>query len=280
MSMGMGPGYAIEDIEDDEYHDTGRGWSVVMPSMGPESPRAFLQSMTGGPGQGMRNTYGAAAALVGRMGRLTFNLLLLGIILAILAIPLSIGYLRLSTIRTASPVRAQPTAAVPTVVAGPGFQSFSAHQFALAYPSGWEHTSSTQSMAQVGSFQEDDFFDPATSTSLFTVDTMPAVPSDHMQLTLDALAQGYKQGSAAAFTPLSAPQRGVTLDGHAALEDAFTFDYSTGSKVVSMQGAALAYTQGLTTYVVVYAAPAAQLGAIQKQAFAPMLASFRLPVQR
>lgn len=281
VDMGlMGPGYAIENSADDEYHNTGRGWSVAMPNVEPDAPRSFLQSLTGGPARGGYNTYGAAAAaIVARMGRLTFNLVLLAIILAVLAIPISLGLLRLSTIRQLLPIPAHPTAAVPTIVAGPGFQIYSSPQFGLAYPTGWTHTNSTQSVAQVGTFQQDDFTDPTTATTIFTVDTLQAVPSDHLQLTLDTLAQSYRRGSAANFTPLSAPAQGGTLAGHAAPEDVFTFDYNMGSKTLSMQGAALAYTQGLTTYVVIYAAPKAQFGAIQKQTFAPILASLRLPAQ-
>jgi hypothetical protein len=269
------PGDIPSEI-DPNYHDSGRGWSVVAPAMREEAP-AFVQRMSSGP----RRTTGAAfgevgAALFGRMARTTFNLTLLAVILAILAIPVSIGLGRLAALRpSASAVAASKTPRpVPTAYAG--YTLYHTGLFSISYPNGWTEGTTARGVSTGATEQETDFTSPA-KTTIFAVGTLPAVVSDQNAPTLQAVASAFPSGNTANYVTIGAPATGKTVDGQATLEVDFTCDYVvSGRQLVNLQGTILLRTQGLTTYVVGYVAPRSQFASVQGQTFNPMVASLRL----
>lgn len=267
----------IPDEIEPDYHDTGRGWSIAMPAMQEDQPRR-MGTMTGGP----RRTGGAALgevglALLGRLGRYTFNLTLLAIILAILAIPVSMGLARLSSLRPpAKPPAAVSKTAQPVPTPYAGYTSYAGALFSISYPQGWTVATATRDVTPGGSEAETTFASP-DKTTFFVMGTFTAVPSDQTQFTLQAVARAFPGGSCANFTAISAIGVGATLAGHPAIKMDFTCDYlPSANHLETLQATALLRTEGLTTYVVIYAAPRGGVSGAQEQFFNPMLTSLRL----
>jgi hypothetical protein len=270
------PSEIPSEIEQD-YHDTGRGWSVAMPPMQQEPP-AFARRMTAG----QRRTGGAAlgevgAALVGRLGRYTFNLMLLAIILALLAIPVSMGLARLAALQPqSSPAVAAAKTPRPVPTPYSGYASYRADLFSLSYPKDWTQTTVSHNVSPGGSEQEIDFTSP-DKTSFFGVGTLAAVPNDQSQFTLQAVARGFPTAGTTSYVIVGSSSTGKVVDGQSTIEIDFTCDYLvTAQRLVVLHGTALLRTQGLTTYVVMYAAPNNQFSSAQGQTFNPMLASLLL----
>jgi hypothetical protein len=217
-----------------------------------------------------------ALALVGRLTRYTFNLILIAGILVILAIPVSIGLARLTTLHPNAPAVAAAKTPRPVPTPYSGYASYTSKLFSISYPKDWGNTTSAHQIS-CGCTQQEADFTSADKTTLFTIGTLAAVPSDQGQSTLQAVARGYLGAAAANYTTIAAPAVGKTVDGKAAIEIDFSCDYLVSAQhMVTLHATALLRTQGLTTYLVIYAAPHDQFAAAQSQTFNPMLASLVL----
>jgi hypothetical protein len=261
---------------DPDYPDRGRGWSVAARPMQEEAP-PYVQRMTNSP----RRTGGAALsevgiALFGSMARTTFNLTLLAIILAILAIPVSIGLGKLALLRPSAPAVAAAKTPHPVATPYAGYASYQNGLFSISYPNGWSKGTASRVIDSVGNEQETDFTSP-DKTSIFAVGMLAAVPSDQSRPTLQAVASVFPAGNTANYITIGVPAVGKTVDGQAAIEIDFTCDYiAPGQHLVNLQGTVLLRSQGLTTYMVGFVAPRSQFASVQGQFFGPMLASLRL----
>ncbi|MGZ6376550.1 MAG: hypothetical protein ACXWPI_17755, partial [Ktedonobacterales bacterium] len=81
--------------------------------------------------------------VVAGMSRLTFNLLLLGLVLCILAVPTFIGLQRLpSLLPGAAPTTAVQKTAIPTPQLAQGFSGFLNDDFSITYPTVWHQSAS------------------------------------------------------------------------------------------------------------------------------------------
>jgi hypothetical protein len=267
------------ELDESARYDTGRGYAIVVPTGADPASASFLGQLP----PGITRQSSLLSAVVYGLSRFTFNALLLGIILAILAIPTAIGLIRLINSSAASlATRTQPTATPrPVPTAYPGYQTFRAGAYTIAFPSAWTHTGSSSTITTPDAtaplaIPEDRFSGP-TNVSL-VVGATPLVADDQLQPILDGVAGAYQSGSGTSNFQTVAPARaGPTLDGQPSLLEKFTFVQFVRTQSVTFEGEALIANpqRGSYTCVLVFLAPQAQFAGLRTQYLAPMLASFR-----
>ncbi|HEY7832903.1 MAG TPA: zinc ribbon domain-containing protein, partial [Ktedonobacterales bacterium] len=236
--------------------DTGRGWRIVAPVVDPSSATnlGWIAPAQPRPSQ--------ALALIGGLSRLTFNVLLLSIILAILAIPVGIGLMRLrGTPQGQTIVHPTATAApIPTPFAG--FKNFAgqAAGFTIAYPVGWSARALGATVAGAGDMEGEAFSTGAKGANVtFAVLTRPAISSPNL---IGVLNNGYipiVPGQIANYNPLSAPDSGPVVAGEAWQQATYTFDLAG----VPMEATALVANHGALTYLIVFQAPQSQFSGLR-----------------
>lgn len=253
-----------------DRHNTGRGWSIVMPVSSQASSQSYLAV-----GPVRLDTPGARlTAALRHVTHFSFNMILLAIILTILAIPTAIGVVRFGLLnQPAANTKPTPTPR-PIPTAYPGYRTLRTTLYTIAYPLAWHHTVQDQAQRAGYALQEHDF--ATTNHVSLAIATSQTVPQDRLVPLLDSIAVSLSDPyQAANFQILSPTQPGPTLDGQQWLSNGFTFDLSDGKTTVVIQGEALATNYGVGTYVMVFLAPQAQFGDVQNRYLRPMLASFR-----
>ena len=239
-----------------------------MPLGEPASPPG---SMLAPPAGARRQNRGLA--LLGGLSRLTFNLVLLGIIIAILAIPISIALARLASQPPAN-VSTLPTPTprpIPTPY--PGYKSFQSGALVMSYPAAWKHGPFAATLDVAGGVQGDLF--AQSDTVSLAVATTGAIPANQLQSILDAGLLHVTQGRTDSFNPLVTPQLGPTLDGVRFWSEEYTFNLVNAQQTTRMHAVALVANRGAYTYISVYEAPDSQFAGLRSQYFAPMVSSFR-----
>jgi hypothetical protein len=252
----------------DSRYDTGHGWSIVTSGVQDDPSRSYLRLGAVRPSRG-----NIMYRVLTELTHLTFNMILLGIILTILAIPTVIGISRVSGLAIPVPWHVSAPTPRPIPTPYPGFTTYRASAFSIAYPSNWKAASSSDPL-QVGGTVQDEAFSGPSSVSL-TVGIHVAFPQDQLTGLLEGAPAAFSRGRSANFQVVLTPRAGPTLDGHQWLWEEFTFDLTNGQRTTAMEGATLVVDEGLYTYVIVYQAPAAQFGTMTSQYFNEMLGSFR-----
>lgn len=249
--------------------DTGRGYSIVMPTVGVSPPPSFLGNQM--PLTPRRGTAFLAAA--GGLSRFTFNAILLVIILAIIAIPTGIGLMRLHILPTQGPVVAVPTAKAGAVSTPyPGYQTLRGTAYTIAYPVHWTRATTTLDLKFTGYSGSLPLTTLSKSDTAVAVTSTPVLSGNLLQGMLDGVANAYASGNAN-FQQLSPPAR-PRVGGTSWIAEAFSFDKVEASKSVTIQAEVLIANHGLYTYVIVQQAPQSQFAAINSQYFARILSSF------
>jgi hypothetical protein len=198
------------------------------------------------------------------------NLLLIGLILVILAIPITIGLTHLASLnpQPAPTVQVRATQ-VPTAPVANGFTGYSATLFSLSYPSAWQHAATTQQFSDGTPAQEDSFTDgQGTTAALYTT----LGTANLLQPYLDELA------SDAAINASLKPLVLATTHTYNAVkwvESDYTFSGILNGKPAQIQMRVLAVIQGATAYFFVLTAPQSSFGHANSADFEPLLASFR-----
>lgn len=211
-----------------------------------------------------------ARSTAANISRAVMNVLLIGLILVILAIPISIGLTRLGSLNAQAtpPVQVSGTP-VPTAPVAGGFTGYAVPLFSLAYPSAWQHHATDESLPDGTPAHEDSFTDgQGTTAALYT--TGGAV--DLLAMHMDQLAI-----NTAVNAPLKPTKLGAvhTYDGAKWLENDYTFSGVLNDKPMQMQMRVLGVVYGAAAYLFVLSAPQAAFGTINSADFEPLLTSFR-----
>lgn len=275
---------AMREPEDDQLESSQRSWNVVnVPSAsqhisGPLSssrhyvPMVPLEEMAAMPvPQGyagdmrMRVPAGPRPQqVIAGMSRLTTNLLVLGVVLCILAVPACIGIQRLPAL---SPSPEATSSAQKTVVPTPqlaqGFSGFLNDDFSIAYPSGWQQTASSNSSHTVS------FTDGKDTSAKITVSD--ALPATELQQHLDEIAHGF---NGVVPTVLASGQR-KTYNAALWLENDYAITLVRGNTTIQIELRVLTIDYNAHTYDILLSAPRADLSHTNNTYFEPMLQSFR-----
>ena len=252
----------------DSRYDTGHGWSIVTSSVQEDPSRSFIRLGAVHPSRA-----NIMYRVLTELTHLTFNMILLGIILTILAIPTVIGIARVTGVVIPVPWHVSAPTPRPIPTPYPGYKTYRTAAFTIAYPSDWKAASSNDPLQIGGTVQEEDFSGPSNVS--LAVGIHVAYPQDQLTGLLEGAPAAFSQGRTANFQVALTPRAGPTIDGHQWLWEEFTFDLTDGQRTTAMEGATLVVNEGLYTYVIVYQAPAAQFGPMSSQYFNQMLGSFR-----
>lgn len=245
----------------------GQGWNIVMPANDPNQQVSFVAPPTNARRPNQRLAY------VLGLSQLTLNLVLLAIIIAILAIPLSIAYSRLSELAHPTLV-SRPTATARAIPAPPaGFKTLENSALDVAYPSAWKHASLALALNAAGNVQSDLY--QQNDTVAIAFGTAAPLASSNLQAVLSSGVIAITPGPTDSFNPISPPQLGPTIDGVRWLRTEYTFNLVGSHQSTFMHAVALIANRGSYTYLIVYQAPDSQFGALAGQYFQPMLNSFR-----
>lgn len=202
--------------------------------------------------------------IVAGMSRLTANLLLLGVVLCILAIPAYIGIQRLPSLSPspASTNTAQTTT-VPTPQLARGFSGFLNDDFSMAYPSGWQHSASHVSSRAISFTGGQDV--------LVKVTTSDALPATELQQHLDEIAHGFD----GVVPQVIASGQRKTYNKAVWLENDYVLTLVRGNKTVQIELRVLTIDYNANTYDLLLSAPRADYAQTNNSYFEPMLQSFR-----
>lgn len=220
----------------------------------------------GAPIAGVSRARRAAA----NVSRLTLNTALIGLIVLILAIPISIGLTHLASLTSQATPAAQVSGTpVPTAPVADGFTGYAAPLFSLSYPSGWKHSALDQRLSDGTSAHEDTFTDgQGTTVSLYTT----YGTANLLQSYMDELA-----ADSAGNAPPKASTLGATRTYTRAkwLESDYTYSGIVNGKVAQVQMRVLAIIQGATAYIFVLTTPQSSFDQTNAADFEPLLNSFR-----
>lgn len=272
--------------------DSGRAWNVLPQSGPPSGPlsgsssgwRNRLPMMEldeeaepawaamphyGQDGRPSRRTTRARYAAA-HVSRTMLNVLLIGLILLILAIPISIGLTHLARLQTKAPPTPQSVGtAVPTAPVANNFTGYAVALYSLSYPSGWKPSSATAQLPDGTAANEESFSDGhGTTASLYTT----LGTADLLQTYVDELAS-YTAVNAALQPSVLAGTH--TYNGVKWLESDYTFSGIVNGKAAVVQMRVLAAISGATAYVFVLTAPQGSFGSSNTASFEPLLNSFR-----
>lgn len=250
----------------------GRGWHIVTPLNTQNSPQPFSYLAPAAPRRPNRTF-----ALVTGLSRLTFNLLLLGIVIAILAIPISIGLSKLAGQH--GPVVSIHSTATPRTVAPapPGYKQLLGNALAVNYPATWKHSTFSMSPGcgcDAPQTMQGDIFQNSDDAS-FAIAAVQAVPASSLQPILNVGVLPITPERTDSLNMIVTPQLGPTLDGVQWQADEYTFNLIGAQQTVHMHAVAMAANRGAYTYIIVYQAPDSQFAGLRSQSFQAMLASFR-----
>jgi hypothetical protein len=257
----------------DSRYDTGHGWSIVTSSVQDDPSRSYLRLNAVQPAVG-NLIGGMVVRILGDLTRFTFNLVLLGIILTILAIPTAIGLSRLSGITLPIPwIVVSPTPR-PIPTPSSGYHTYKGSTYNIAYPAAWKAATATDPLHLGGSVEQEGFSGPGNVS--FNVGVYNIFPKDQLTSVLETGPKTtYSQGKAANFQVVVTPRPGPTLDGQRWMWEQFTYDWTDGQRTTTMEAVVLIANQGLYTYIMMYQAPAAQFANTKANTFDPMVGSFR-----
>lgn len=204
------------------------------------------------------------------LSRVTLNMLLIGVILVILAIPISIGLGRLAILNSQpTPLPQVGGTPVPTAPVPDGFTGYTAQLFSLAYPSIWQHHVTTQQLSDGTPAQDDSFTDGQGATAaLYTTAGTADLLASHM----DELATDTAVNSPLKPTALGATH---TYNGTKWVESDYTFSGLVNGQPVQMQMRVLGAIHGAAAYLFVLTAPRSSFSATNSADFEPLLNSFR-----
>lgn len=246
----------------------GHGWHIVTPLNDQNPPLPFSYLAPVAPRRQSRSI----AAIAG-LSRLTFNLLLLGIIIAILAIPISIGISRLGS-QHAPVVVTHPTATPrPIAPPPPGYQQLRTSALAIDYPATWKHGTFLMTLDAAGTVQGDIFQN--SDHASFAIASVQAIPATSLQQILNMGILPITAEPTDSFSPIVTPQLGPTLDSVRWQTEEYTFNLVSGQQTIHMHAIALVANRGTYTYIIVYQSPDSQFAGVQSQNFQLMVASFR-----
>lgn len=275
---------ATRDPQGAELDPSSRSWSVVgAPSAsqhisGPLSntrhyvPMIPLEEMTAMPvPQGypddMRRFRAAEPRpqqIIAGMSRLTFNLLLLGLVLCILAVPAFIALQRLpSLLPSPMPTAAVQKAAVPTPQLAQGFSGFLNDDFSIAYPSSWQHSTSPDLKRAVS------FTDGKDTSAKVTASN--ALPATELQQHLDEIAHGFN----GVVPQVIASGQRKTYNKFVWLENDYVITLVKGNSTLQIELRVLTIDYGASTYDVLLSVPRSDFSQTNSKYFEPMLRSFR-----
>lgn len=275
---------AMHDSSRTELGSRSRSWNIIgVPSAsqhisGPISssrhyvPMVPLEEMAAMPvPQGYPNEvrrYPAARPhpqqVIAGMSRLTFNLLLLGLVLCILAVPAFIALQRLPLLlpRTTPMSTAQKTI-VPTPQLAQGFAGFLNDDFSIAYPTSW-HQSLPSASSHTVSFSD------GKDTSA-KVTTSNALPATELQHHLDVIAHGF---NGVVPQTIASGQR-KTYSNAVWLENDYAITVVRGNTTLQIELRVLTIDYGANTYDILLSVPRADFSQTNSKYFEPMLRSFR-----
>jgi hypothetical protein len=249
----------------------GPGWRIVTPiNDASASPASFLAPSAAprGPARSL--------ALITGLSRLTFNLVLLGIIIAILAIPISIGLSHLAAQRPQVVATAPVGTPRPLPTPYPGAKLLQTAAFALDYPASWKQGTFTTTLTGAGQSVGVSGTTFQTGGNVtFAIAAFTAQPENVLQDMLSAGLIQVTPGNPDSFSPIDPPHLGPTLDGVRWFTEEFTYNLVSGRQTTRLQTVALVASRGDTSYLIVYQAPASQFGSDVGPDFQPMLNSFR-----
>ena len=246
----------------------GHGWHIVTPLNPPDQPQPFSYLAPAAPRRPSRGI-----AVIAGFSRWTFNLLLVGIIVAILAIPISIGLSRLAAQHP--PVVATHPTATPRAIPAPpsGYQQLLINALAIDYPAAWKHGTFSMTLDAAGTVQGNIYAN--SDHAAFAVSAIQAIPANTLQQILNMGLLPLNTEPTDSFSPIVTPQLGPTLDVVRWQYEEYTFNLVTGQTTIRMHAVALVANRGAYTYIIVYQAPDGQFASLQSQYFQPMLDSFR-----
>ncbi|MGZ3677084.1 MAG: hypothetical protein ACXWQR_00765 [Ktedonobacterales bacterium] len=202
--------------------------------------------------------------VVAGMSRLTFNLLLLGLVLCILAVPTFIGLQRLpSLLPGAAPTTAVQKTAIPTPQLAQGFSGFLNDDFSIAYPSDWRQNASAGAPHTVS-------FTDGKDTSA-KVTTSNALPATELQQHLDEIAHGFN----GVVPQVIASGQRKTYNSATWLENDYVITLVRGNSTLKVELRVLTIDHGANTYDLLLSAPLSDFTQTNPKYFEPMLRSFR-----
>ncbi|HEX8034638.1 MAG TPA: hypothetical protein VF510_12360 [Ktedonobacterales bacterium] len=198
------------------------------------------------------------------MSRLTFNLLLLGLVLCILAVPTFIGLQRLpSLLPGAAPTTAVQKTAIPTPPLAQGFSGFLNDDFSIAYPSSWRQN------APAGAPHTMSFTDGKDISAKVT--TSNALPATELQQHLDEIAHGFN----GVVPQVIASGQRKTYNNAIWLENDYVITLVRGNSTLKIELRVLTIDHGANTYDLLLSAPLSGFTQTNSTYFEPMLRSFR-----
>lgn len=284
MGMPASNPRAMLSSTDDELESPSRSWNVVgVPSTnhnisGPLSssrhyvPMVPLEEMAampvhqGYPGDMRMRAHARAQPyqVVAGMSRLTSNLLVLGVVLGLLAIPAYIGIQRLPAL---SPNPVATTTVQKTVVPTPelaqGFSGFINDDFSIAYPTNWQHTA-TPNSSRIISFSD------GKDTSL-KITTSSALPATELQQHLDDIAHGFD----GVMPQVIATGQRKTYNKAVWLENDYILTLVRGNTTIQIELRVLTIDYNANTYDILLSTPRTDISHTNSAYFEPMLQSFR-----
>lgn len=202
--------------------------------------------------------------IVAGMSRLTFNLLLLGLVLCILAVPTFIGLQRLpSLLPGAAPTTAVQKTAIPTPQLAQGFSGFLNDDFSMAYPSIWRQSVSTGAPHSVS------FSDGKDTSAKVTASN--ALPATELQQHLDEIAHGFN----GVVPQVIASGQRKTYNNAVWLENDYVITLVRGNSTLKIELRVLTIDHGANTYDLLLSTPLSDFTQTNSKYFEPMLRSFR-----
>ncbi len=275
---------AMRAPAEDQFESPSRSWNVVgVPSAnqtisGPLSssrhyvPMVPLEEMAAMPvPQGYPSDMRMHAPakprpqqVISGMSRLTSNLVVLGVVLAILAIPAYIGIQRLPALspNPSTTITAQKTV-VPTPELAQGFSGFLNDDFSIAYPSSWQHAATSDSSRTIS-------FTDGKDTSV-KITTSNALPATELQQHLDDIAHGFD----GVMPQVIATGQRKTYNKALWLENDYILTLVRGNTTIQIELRVLTIDYNANTYDILLSAPHADMPHTNSMYFEPMLQSLR-----
>ena len=202
--------------------------------------------------------------VVAGMSRMTFNLILLGLVLCILAVPAIIGLQRLAAISpSASPTVAAKKTVVPTPQLAQGFSGFLNDDFSIAYPSTWQRATPSGASPTVS------FTDGKDTSAKVTI--LNALPATELQQHLDEIAHGF---NGVVPQVISTGQR-KSYNKAVWLENDYLITLVKGSKTLQIELRVLTIDYGAKTFDILLSTPRSDFANVNRTYFEPMLQSIR-----
>jgi hypothetical protein len=208
--------------------------------------------------------------LIQSANTITFNTVLISLILLILAIPVYIGIQHLGLFRSHAAHSTQTSRVEPTPTVGQGFTGFENNLYSFAYPSSWVPTSHSDQLSCNCALHEQVFAGPQHQQLL--IGTMTAVSSDQFQGVLDSAVRVTMQGTVPQGVSTNIVK---SYDHQTWVENDYTITQVYGSTAMQMRVRALAVDANATTYIVLAVSPQSSFAGVNTSVFEPALLSFR-----